>query len=274
MPLETGPWLHEMSWRAIAANLKNNDVALVPIGATEQHGDHTPMLVDTAWSIAVAEGAARATGALAAPPTHYGWSSHHLAYSGAITFRPETLINVCLDIGESLVYHGFKRIIFINGNRVANFPPMEIAAAKLRFKTGAFASVVDVGLIARKEVGEICAYGENGHGGDSETSFMLHWQPNLVDMAKATPGARHGKSAFPGNPMPIEPPFDVNVVSVRPTDDDLIAAHGDLGISGDATVATAQKGKAVLDAIIRNTVLHIEDARKKKVELKSVEIPI
>ena len=90
-------------------------------------------MVDTGWAIAVAEGAALATGTLVAPPQHVGWSPHHLAYCGALTFRPETLISVMVDIGESLIHHGFKKIVFVNGNRIANLPPMEIAAAKLRF---------------------------------------------------------------------------------------------------------------------------------------------
>ena len=177
--------------------LKHDDLILVPIGATEQHGRHTPLMVDTGWAIAVAEGAALATGTLVAPPQHVGWSPHHLAYCGALTFRPETLISVMVDIGESLIHHGFRKIVFVNGNRIANLPPMEIAAAKLRFSTGAYVSVVDAGLIARREVGEICQAGENGHGGDSETSFMLHWRPDLVDMSQAAPGKPHRRRIVP-----------------------------------------------------------------------------
>ena len=45
-----------------------------------------------------------------------------------------------VDIGESLIHHGFRKIVFVNGNRIANLPPMEIAAAKLRFSTGAYVS--------------------------------------------------------------------------------------------------------------------------------------
>jgi creatinine amidohydrolase len=274
MLLDDSCWIHELNWARIRDHLTKDDVVLVPVGATEQHGDHTPLLVDTGWAIAVAEGAARQANALVAPPLHFGWSTHHLAYSGAITLRPETLIDVLVDIGESLVYHGFKRIVFVNGNRIANLPPMEIAATKLRFRTGAYASVVDVGLIARREVGENFVPGHNGHAGDSETSFMLHWRPDLVDMTRASKGSPHGAGPFPTNPMPIEPPFDVNAISVRPTDAEFLQASQPTGIGGDATVATAEKGKAVLEAIVKNTVIHIEDIRKKTVNLKPVSIPI
>ena len=268
MLLTSSPWLHERSRTSVQEYLKHDDLILVPIGATEQHGRHTPLMVDTGWAIAVAEGAALATGTLVAPPQHVGWSPHHLAYCGALTFRPETLISVMVDIGESLIHHGFRKIVFVNGNRIANLPPMEIAAAKLRFSTGAYVSVVDAGLIARREVGEICQAGENGHGGDSETSFMLHWRPDLVDMSQAAPGKPHQTGgSFPTNPMPYQPPFDQNVISVRITAEEMLRGH-ESGISGDATVADADKGRRVLEAIVRNTARHIEEARRLKPEVR------
>ncbi len=124
MALNDSPWIHEMSWSAIEASLEQSDIVLVPVGATEQHGEHTPLMVDTAWAIAVSERAARRTGVLVAPPLHFGWSPHHLAYPGAITLRPETLTQVIVDVCQSLMIHGFKKFILINGNRVANLAPM------------------------------------------------------------------------------------------------------------------------------------------------------
>jgi creatinine amidohydrolase/Fe(II)-dependent formamide hydrolase-like protein len=60
-------WLHELAWPEVEAHLKGSDLALVPIGATEQHGPHLPLLVDSGWAIAAAEGAALKAGVLAAP---------------------------------------------------------------------------------------------------------------------------------------------------------------------------------------------------------------
>ncbi|MBP6018604.1 MAG: creatininase family protein [Burkholderiaceae bacterium] len=274
MKLQTSPWLHELSWEAIADYLTHDDIVIIPVGATEQHGRHTAMSVDTEWSIAVAEGAAIGAKVLTVPPIHFGWSPHHLAYPGAITLRPETLIDVLVDVGQSLAYHGFKKLIFINGNRLANHAPMEIAATKLRFQTGVFASVVDVGLVARREIAEICPDGQTGHAGDVETSFMLHWKPELVDMSKAVAGNPHGGGPIAGHPMMLEPPFDLNAVTIRSTDVELRESSAPSGIAGDARIATAEKGKAALEAIVRNTIVHIEQIRHKAVTLKSVNIPI
>ena len=56
-------WLQELAWHEIEAHLKSDDVALGPIGATEQHGPHLPLLTDTAWAVA-AEGSAVPTAAV------------------------------------------------------------------------------------------------------------------------------------------------------------------------------------------------------------------
>ena len=230
-------------------------------------------MVDTGWAIAVAEGAALATGTLVAPPQHVGWSPHHLAYCGALTFRPETLISVMVDIGESLIHHGFRKIVFVNGNRIANLPPMEIAAAKLRFSTGAYVSVVDAGLIARREVGEICQPGK--------TAMAATARPRSCCTGGRTGGhvaGRSGQAASDGRIVPDQ--SHALSAAVRP-ERDLGAHHRrgnaaghESGISGDATVADADKGRRVLEAIVRNTARHIEEARRLKPEVRRPPIPI
>lgn len=274
LKLETSPWLHERSWSDIETYLQSNDIILIPVGATEQHGRHLPLNVDTQWSVALAEGAAKEAGVLATPPVHFGWSPHHLAFPGSVTLSAETLTNVLVDVGQSLVYHGFKKLLFINGNRLANHAPMEIAASKLRFKTGAYASIIDVGLIARREISQIFPDGEAGHAADVETSFMLHWQPELVDMSKAAKGKHVKPGPIAKHPMMLQPPFDLNAVTVRATDAELRTPDNPTGIDGDATVATAEKGKQALDAIIKNTVLYIDEVRPIQVNLKPVSIPV
>ena len=83
-------WMHELPWTAIEAYLEADDIALIPIGATEQHGPHLPLMVDTGWAMAMAEAAAELSRVLIAPPMHIGMSYHHLAYAGSLTLRPET----------------------------------------------------------------------------------------------------------------------------------------------------------------------------------------
>ena len=190
MPGRPSVWIHELSFDEIERQLAADDVALIPIGATEQHGPHAPLLLDTGWAIVSSQAAAERAQCLAAPPLHYGWSHGHMAYPGCIGLRAETLTAVAVDIGHSLLQHGFRRLVFVNGNRQANLAPLEIAAVKLRMETGALAAVADCGLLARTGVAALSegAPGTIGHAGETETSMVLAYYPELVDMSRVPAG--------------------------------------------------------------------------------------
>lgn len=270
-------WIHELKWPDIADYLERSDVALIPVGATEQHGPHLPLYVDTGWAVGMAEGAAERADALIAPPVHYGWGPHHMAYPGTITLRADTLVQLCMDIGQSLIYHGFKKLVFINGNRAANLPPMETAASKLRFLTGAFVAVADAGLMAKSAVHDVCDAGAGGlgHAGESETAYTLYRNPELVDMSLAM-DAEHRQGRFVQSHKPMEPPFDSDSVYVPRTDSDMRrATEATQGIAGSATLATREKGERIhgilCDALVNFIETHVRPA---EVALKNVEIPI
>ena len=272
----TSVWMQELSWDRIADHLTRDDVALVPIGATEQHGRHAPMLLDTGWAIVVAEEAARRAGCLVTPPLHFGWSSGHMAYAGCIGLRAETLTAVAIDIAESLLAHGFRRVIFVNGNRVANLPPLEIAATKLRIQTGAAIAVADCGLLAREEVATLCegAPGAIGHVGETETSMILAYWPHLVDMSRAPGGFIATRSpAETGRPRrghgSIDPRLDGNSVYLPHTPQEFRArTEARHGVDGDESLATAEKGRAMVHAIAERLAGFIGELRAMPVEVR------
>ena len=278
--LTTSPWLHERSWTSVEAYLERNDIILVPVGATEQHGPHAPLMLDTGWAIGVSEEVARRTNTLAAPALHYGWSSGHMAFAGAVTLTSETLTTVLVEICRSLMVHGFKKFVLVNGNRVANLPPMEIAAIKLRVHHGALAAVLDVGLIARREVGDIVGTHAAGvgHAGDAETSYMIHHREDLVDMSKAPvgPGGGLENETDPARAfINLVGPHDRNLVQLKPTPEQFAeSTRGSSGVVGDAAAATRDKGERIFEAIVDNAVAFIETIRDERVTVRNVEIPI
>jgi creatinine amidohydrolase len=276
MPGKPSVWLHELSWNEVEAHIATNDVALVPIGATEQHGHFAPLLLDTGWAITVAEEAARRAGCLVAPPLHYGWSHGHMAYPGCIGLRAETLTAVAVDIGESLLHQGFRRIVLVNGNRSANLAPMEIAAVKLRLSTGALVAVADCGQIARDAVAAISdgAPNTNAHAGESEISMVLAYYPELVDMARAPgeflPGhlpresgrLRRGHTA-------VDPRQDGDSVFLPPLPEEFRArTEARQGVDGDPTSATAEKGRAMVSAIAGRVAEFVAELRGMQVEVR------
>jgi creatinine amidohydrolase len=269
----TSVWLHELTWPDIESYLKKESIVLVPIGATEQHGYHLPLMVDTCWAVSMAEIAAKEAGVLVAPPLHFGWSVQHMSYPGGITLRPETLTAVALDVGQSLVHHGFDKIIFINGNRNANLPPIDIAASRLRLQTGAKVAVVDAGLLAKHEIREICDSGPGGlsHAGESETAMMLYSYPAFVNMSKAVKVIPPHKN-FTGNVV-IDPLVDGPSVSEPNLPEAFREASLPTGVLGDATAATEEKGRRIVGALVSNLVRYIDQIRPLEVELKDRSIP-
>jgi len=270
-------WIQELKWPEIADYLEQSDIALIPVGATEQHGPHLPLYVDTGWAVGMAEGVAERTNSLIAPPVHYGWGPHHMAYPGTITLRSDTLQRLCLDIGESLIYHGFKRLVFINGNRAANLPPMETAASKLRFLTGAFVAVADAGLIAKSAVRAVCDSpdGGLGHAGESETAYTLYRNPDLVDMSLAVNSVKH-QGRFGLSHKPFEPPWDGETVYVPRTDADMRSStEATQGIAGSASFATREKGERIHGILSDALVDFIETyVKPAPVAVKGVRIPV
>ena len=270
-------WIQELKWPEIADYLEQSDIALIPVGATEQHGPHLPLYVDTGWAVGMAEGVAERTNSLIAPPVHYGWGPHHMAYPGTITLRSDTLQQLCLDIGESLIYHGFNRLVFINGNRAANLPPMETAASKLRFLTGAFVAVADAGLIAKSAVRAVCDSpdGGLGHAGESETAYTLYRNPDLVDMSLAVNSVKH-QGRFGRSHKPFEPPWDGETVYVPRTDADMRSStEATQGIAGSASFATREKGERIHGILSDALVDFIETyVKPAPVAVKGVRIPV
>lgn len=271
MPGRPSAWIHELSWDEVSAQLARDDVALVPIGATEQHGHHAPLLLDTGWASVVAEEAARSADCLVAPPLHYGWSHGHMAFPGTIGLRAETLTAVAVDIGECLIRHGFRRIVFVNGNRIANLAPLEIAAVKLRMATGALVGIADTGLIARDAVAKMVEGepGTIGHAGETETAMVLAYYPHLVDMARAPGGfqpsatghLRHGHHS-------LDPRLDGDSVYLPPLPGEFRArTEARQGVTGDESLATAEKGRAMVAAIAARVADFVTDLRRRPVEI-------
>ncbi|MEE9275952.1 MAG: creatininase family protein [bacterium] len=271
-------WIHELTWPDVAEYLERGDTALLPVGAVEQHGPHCPLMTDIAEAMATAEGVAERADALIAPPIYPGWSPHHMAFPGTITLRPETLTRLVEDTCHSLVCHGFKHILVINGHRVANLPPLQIAVTRVRNVTGAAVALVDIALVAGKEIREVCESPPNGvgHGCESETSFMLYKFGDRVRMERAedriAPVGEFERRF-------ITPDHATNMVEnvkvfFPQTIEEAGEANAGNGAAGAPTLASAGKGERIYEAIVGNTARFVEEFQKTPVAIKGTFPPI
>ena len=260
-------YLHQWTWAQVKEYLRKDSVIVLPFGSTEQHGLHLPLGNDALVAIRLAEDAARITKTVVAPPCWFGWSPHHMAYPGTISITPETLTRLLYEVLRSLIYHGFKRLIVINGHRLANLPPLQIAATRICNETGAYVTIADPFFLADTVSRKIkeSPPGGIGHAEELETSHMLHIFPELVNLRKAVKNLSSKKKFHVSDPYVIaDRAFTSNSL------ESFRKATEPSGVRGDPTLSSADKGRKLHRALVDNLVELIKLARKEKVVLKPV----
>ena len=128
----------KLTWPEINDAVDQNQVCIIPCGAVEQHGDHLPLDVDLMCpgSIARGVGEANPDKVLVLPTIAYGYTGHVMDFPGTINTHYETFIKQVLDVTTSLAYHGFKKIILLNGHG-SNMPNLDLAARRTNLETSA-----------------------------------------------------------------------------------------------------------------------------------------
>jgi creatinine amidohydrolase len=182
--------------------VKENAVIIIPVGSTEQHGEHLPVNTDVNCCYSIAKKAAETVDdfpVLILPPVWTGYSPHHMAYHGTITVKLDTFLELLSGIAKSVHAHGFKNILFLNGHG-GNTPAVAVMRNKLSGEEGF--PVIGYDYFALPGVAQEMKRlietdkGVIGHSGECETSMELFLQPELVDESKAKwmPGVK-------GNPI-------------------------------------------------------------------------
>jgi creatinine amidohydrolase len=167
----------------IMAWAQRGTVVIVPIGSTEQHGGHLPIDTDCRTVTFVSQQAARLAEdvpVLVAPLIPYGVSPHHMMYGATLTLRVETTLHVLRDICESLVAHGFDRILILSGHG-GNRGTIDAAAQEMchQLKRPIYGTCWFDLAEAIKTIRE-GPQPNIGHSGEMETSILLAFHPETV----------------------------------------------------------------------------------------------
>jgi len=231
------------SWPDVAEALERGVIAVLAVGAVEQHGAHLPLTTDTDLAHGVAHRIAEGLGALLLPPVAYGDAWNNEAFPGTISISPATLRAMLEDIGRGLVRMDVEALVIVNGH-FGNREPIALAARTL---TGQGLPVLHLDYPRLEALAaRICESKPAGsgfyHADEVETAMMLAMRPQAVDMSRATAEYPEFPVTFGHEPMQLR---EFNTT----------------GVFGDPRPATAAKGEALIAGIVEAGLQVVEAFR-------------
>ncbi|RJQ43978.1 MAG: creatininase family protein [Anaerolineaceae bacterium] len=232
-----------MTWFEFADYVKQKPFALLPIGSEEQHGPHMPMSTDSIMAQYFAEEISKQTGFIVLPRISYSTLFSLRRFPGTLYVEEETFVQQLLDLAKALSSHGIEYVYLILGHHGA-MNSCKAAERKLitlnselRFFVLAFPGI-------KEAIQEHCTskrwIKDLFHAEEVETSMLLAVRPDLVRMDKAV------------CEYPEINPFYGSV-------SDYWNETCKSGVFGDATAATAEKGKKIIEAVVKRSVQLIKD---------------
>jgi len=230
-------------------------VCIVPCGAVEQHGPHLPLDVDLVCPVGIATGVGKLLPdkVLVLPVVAYGYTGHVMDFPGTINQDFEHFMHHVLDITRSLAYHGFRKIVLLNGHG-SNMPNLDLVARRTNLETDAECVLaawwnlltVDKAFLPRWRQSKFP--GGCSHACELETSLYLYLDGDNVraDLIKS------GTISFNAE----DSPFNwVDLFAAGPaTVVSWTSSYSETGVLGDAELATAEKGREAYEEAVKQLV--------------------
>ena len=220
-------------------------IAILPTAAVEQHGPHLPVGTDTIINThlcrLLADRAPADLDLRILPVMAVGKSNEHLWAPGTLTLTAATALAAWTEIGLSVARAGVRKIVILNSHG-GNADLISIVSRELRVQAGMLAVRLGWGAMGMPPGLYSDQESRFGiHGGDMETSLLLHFRPDTVDMA----AARDFRSTAETAPIPPIGPVAQAWIS-----SDLNPA----GVVGEAHLATAEKGRLTAEHVVADVL--------------------
>jgi creatinine amidohydrolase len=249
VPGRAGHRLDRMTTVQAREAMENASVALIPVGATEQHGPNLVCGIDWMTAEAVAERVAAAVDPLAVmvPPLPFGLSGHHLDFPGTLHVSAATFSAVCKDVARSLARHGIRKVVFVNGHR-GNENVLGVLVTELTYELGIEAASAFWMTQAAEEIGRHKKTPRWGHACEIETSLAMAISGDLV-----------AQELVPGDLIEDYGAYEDNYKAHSLVTARTFASRTRNGAFGDATLATVDAGREILDAAVTRTAAFVRD---------------
>ncbi|MGQ9699962.1 MAG: creatininase family protein [Candidatus Bipolaricaulaceae bacterium] len=224
--------LSRMSWKEAREAFRRAQVALLPVGSTEQHGPHLPLGTDWMTAQEIARRASKRGGWLVLPIIPVGVSEHHRQFWGTLWVPPEILRDYVISVARSLAYHGLRRLVLVNGHG-GNTAALEEATRRLRLE-GIYAFLYVWWRAIPEVVAQVVESG-GSHAAEMETAVVLAIAPELVRSENYEEAAAQGAPEWGKKMEGVEVGFDTVDFSRS-------------GATGNPVRATVEKGERILEA--------------------------
>jgi creatinine amidohydrolase len=242
----------KLTWPEINDAVDLGKVCILPCGAVEQHGHHLPLDVDLVCPGGIARGAGQALAEkiLVLPTISYGYTGHVMDFPGTINSHFTTFMEHVLDVTKSLAYHGFKKIILLNGHG-SNMPNLDLVARRTNLETDAECVVIAWWNLLTVDKSFLPGWRESrfpggcAHACELETSLYLYLDEENVRKDKV----RNGLISFNED----QSPFNwVDLFGAGPaTVIGWTSSYSETGVLGEAELATKEKGERVYGEAVK-----------------------
>jgi creatinine amidohydrolase len=232
--------------------IDDNTVVVLSVGSCEQHGFHLPLETDTTLVYRIAEEAALKAEKkiFILPPIWTGYSPHHMDFSGSITLRRETLYCLIFDICTSLMHHGIKHILLLNGHG-GNEGILRTVVDDFGSKYSTYPILVTYFTFFSKQIKERqrSAEGGMGHAGELETSLQLFLSPDFVDTDRLEGEIIKGNKYF-------KPGMFINnkIYQYKP-----FSSYSPIGVIGEPQAALKETGKELFKIMVEGLAKLFDD---------------
>lgn len=234
-----GVVLADLTWIDAEKALSPEAIVVLPLGAAaKEHGPHLRLDNDLRMAEALTARVVRARAVVVAPALTYHHYPAFVDYPGSTTLREETARDLVVDVVRSLAHHGPRRFYVLNTG-ISTRAPLA-AAAEVVAKDGIVLRFTDLGGALRAAEKATLAQPAGTHADEGETSMMLVLAPERVDMTRAVRDI-HDRKSFRLTRDPNAPDL-----------------YSPTGVYGDATLATAEKGEALVGALVARILADLD----------------
>ena len=259
----------KLTWPEINDAIELRKVCIVPCGAVEQHGAHLPLDVDIVCPTEIARGAGRLIPdkLLVLPTVSYGYTGHVMDFPGTINSHFAHFIDQVLDITRSLAYHGFKKIVLLNGHG-SNMPNLDLVARRTNLETDAECILAAWWNLLTVDPAFLPGWRQSkfpggcAHACELETSLYLYLDGDNVrkDQVKSDV-IRFNEENSPFNWVDLFAAGPATLVSWT-------SSYSETGVLGEAELASAEKGREAYEEAVKQLTRFVTWFRDRPVDAR------